>query len=119
MTNGNTISSNKKLQGQLKCHLNGLYNNLSNIMGSTCGNETNKTSIGGKPAPFCIEKAIHNIMFIKHHMKRQDEFDAVSFPKNSKKKIFHSFNIQQRKQILNLQTISCYMSLSLLVMWFL
>ena len=29
-------------------------------------------------APFAVEKAVHNIMFIKHHMKRQDEFDAVS-----------------------------------------
>ena len=29
-------------------------------------------------APFAIEKAVHNIMFIKHHMKRQDEFDAVN-----------------------------------------
>ena len=29
-------------------------------------------------APFAIEKAVHNIMFIKHHMKRQDEFDAVT-----------------------------------------
>ena len=28
--------------------------------------------------PFEVEKAMHNIMFIKHHMKRQDEFDAVS-----------------------------------------
>ena len=30
-------------------------------------------------APFAIEKAVHNIMFIKHHMKRQDEFDAVKY----------------------------------------
>merc|ERR1712134_201481 len=27
-------------------------------------------------AAFTVEKAVHNIMFIKHHMKRQDEFDA-------------------------------------------
>ena len=31
-----------------------------------------------KNSPFVVEKAVHNIMFIKHHMKRQDEFDAVS-----------------------------------------
>ncbi|GLG99445.1 Nicotinic acetylcholine receptor alpha2 variant A [Gryllus bimaculatus] len=28
--------------------------------------------------PFELEKAIHNVMFIQHHMQRQDEFDAVS-----------------------------------------
>ena len=28
--------------------------------------------------PFVIEKTIHNILFIKTHMQRQDEFDAVS-----------------------------------------
>merc|ERR1719361_3028109 len=27
-------------------------------------------------APYALEKVVHNIMFIKHHMKRQDEFDA-------------------------------------------
>ncbi|XP_065337403.1 acetylcholine receptor subunit alpha-L1 [Cloeon dipterum] len=26
--------------------------------------------------PFELEKAIHNVMFIQHHMQRQDEFDA-------------------------------------------
>jgi hypothetical protein len=29
--------------------------------------------------PFELEKAIHNVMFIQHHMQRQDEFDAVSW----------------------------------------
>ena len=38
-----------------------------------------------KNSPFVVEKAVHNIMFIKHHMKRQDEFDAVSF------KIVHKY----------------------------
>jgi len=28
--------------------------------------------------PFELEKAIHNVLFIKHHMQRQDEFDAVN-----------------------------------------
>jgi hypothetical protein len=27
--------------------------------------------------PFELEKAIHNVKFIQHHMQRQDEFDAV------------------------------------------
>nr|WOX02237.1 nicotinic acetylcholine receptor alpha 2 subunit transcript variant X3 [Megalurothrips usitatus] len=29
-----------------------------------------------KKYPFELEKAIHNVLFIKHHMQRQDEFDA-------------------------------------------
>ncbi|KAJ9598722.1 hypothetical protein L9F63_010592 [Diploptera punctata] len=29
-----------------------------------------------KKYPFELEKAIHNVMFIQHHMLRQDEFDA-------------------------------------------
>lgn len=32
-----------------------------------------------KKYPFELEKAIHNVMFIQHHMQRQDEFNAVSF----------------------------------------
>lgn len=31
-----------------------------------------------KKFPFELEKAIHNIMFIKHHIQRQDEYNAVS-----------------------------------------
>lgn len=31
-----------------------------------------------KKYPFELEKAIHNVMFIQHHMQRQDEFNAVS-----------------------------------------
>lgn len=31
-----------------------------------------------KKYPFELEKAIHNVMFIQNHMRRQDEFDAVS-----------------------------------------
>nr|CAD7442247.1 unnamed protein product [Timema bartmani] len=31
---------------------------------------------GKKKYPFELEKAIHNVMFIQHHMQRQDEFDA-------------------------------------------
>lgn len=32
-----------------------------------------------KKYPFELEKAIHNVMFIQHHIQRQDEFNAVSF----------------------------------------
>ncbi len=65
-----------KIQKRLKGHLNGLYNGLSKIMLTTCQINANNSS-----APFSVEKAIHNITFIKHHMKRQDEFDAVSLRK--------------------------------------
>jgi hypothetical protein len=34
---------------------------------------------GKKKYPFELEKAIHNVMFIQHHMQRQDEFNAVRF----------------------------------------
>lgn len=32
---------------------------------------------GRKKYPFELEKAMHNVMFIQHHMQRQDEFNAV------------------------------------------
>ena len=41
-----------------------------------------------KKYPFELEKAIHNVMFIQHHMLRQDEFDAVS-----NFKVFPSLNL--------------------------
>jgi len=64
---GNVCSSKEEFKG----HLNGLYSGLANIMKTTCNIESSKST-----APFAVEKAVHNIMFIKHHMKRQDEFDA-------------------------------------------
>ncbi len=77
---GSSDTRSEKVQKQLKSHLNGLYNGLSKIMMTTCnlsqqGEE--EEDEGENKAPFSVEKAIHNIMFIKHHMKRQDEFDAV------------------------------------------
>ena len=59
--------------GQLKGHLNGLYRGFTSIIRSTAQIDPDCK----KQVPFEIEKAMHNIMFIKHHMKRQDEFDAV------------------------------------------
>lgn len=32
-----------------------------------------------KKYPFELEKAIHNVKFIQHHLQRQDEFNAVSY----------------------------------------
>ena len=63
----------KEPKQELKNHLNGLYNGLTKIMKSTSDSKGET-----KTSPFIIEKAVHNIMFIKHHMKAQDEFDAVS-----------------------------------------
>jgi hypothetical protein len=69
-TEAKTNKDNPK--GELKSHLNGLYSGLAKIMTTTCQIDKPKSD-----APFVVEKAFHNIMFIKHHMKRQDEFDAV------------------------------------------
>jgi len=57
---------------QFKGHLNGLYDGLAKIMTSTVDIDAEEKNL----APLAVEKAVHNIMFIKHHMKRQDEFDA-------------------------------------------
>ena len=67
------IKEVKEPKQELKTHLNGLYNGLAKIMMTSSNAEGD-----GKTSPFVIEKAVHNIMFIKHHMKAQDEFDAVS-----------------------------------------
>jgi len=76
VSSGTNKSNKGKLAGkqeQFKGHLNGLYDGLAKIMTSTMDieEEADKNS-----AAFTVEKAVHNIMFIKHHMKRQDEFDA-------------------------------------------
>ena len=74
--NGNKNGDpNGSKSSDFKGHLNGLYNGLANIMTTTCDLGPDSRS---QVAPFAVEKAVHNIMFIKHHMKRQDEFDAVS-----------------------------------------
>ena len=77
-TSAETKSNKGKLgkkQEQFKGHLNGLYDGLAKIMTSTVDMEAEQNE---NSAPFAVEKAVHNILFIKHHMKRQDEFDAVS-----------------------------------------
>ena len=69
-------SSGTGKSSDFKSHLNNLYNGLAKIMSSTCQVEKEEVP---KAAPFAVEKAVHNIIFIKHHMKRQDEFEAVSY----------------------------------------
>lgn len=48
------------------------------------GLDDSLSDVGAKKKyPFELEKAIHNVMFIQHHMQRQDEFNAVSvLPRN-------------------------------------
>ena len=74
--NGGGGSSGTGKSSDFKSHLNNLYNGLAKIMSSTCQVEKEEVP---KAAPFAVEKAVHNIIFIKHHMKRQDEFEAVSW----------------------------------------
>ncbi|CRL05582.1 CLUMA_CG018218, isoform A [Clunio marinus] len=50
------------------------YNGLPSIMS---GLDDSLSDVGAKKKyPFELEKAIHNVMFIQHHMQRQDEFNA-------------------------------------------
>lgn len=50
------------------------YNGLPSVLS---GLDDSLSDIGQrKKYPFELEKAIHNVMFIQHHMQRQDEFNA-------------------------------------------
>lgn len=54
------------------------YNGLPSLISS--GLDDSLSDIAAKKKyPFELEKAIHNVMFIQHHMQRQDEFNAVSY----------------------------------------
>merc|ERR1712218_345056 len=64
--------SSDKLNGQLKMHLDSIFDGFQKLIS---GSEESRER---RPLPFVIEKTIHNILFIKTHMQRQDEFDAVS-----------------------------------------
>uniref|UniRef100_A0A182JIY9 Neurotransmitter-gated ion-channel transmembrane domain-containing protein n=1 Tax=Anopheles atroparvus TaxID=41427 RepID=A0A182JIY9_ANOAO len=65
------------LVGALGGGLSGLggYNGLPSVMS---GLDESLSDVGTrKKYPFELEKAIHNVMFIQHHMQRQDEFNAT------------------------------------------
>ena len=64
--------SSDKLNGQLKMHLDSIFDGFQKLIS---GSEESREK---RQLPFVIEKTIHNILFIKTHMQRQDEFDAVS-----------------------------------------
>lgn len=54
----------------------GGYNGLPSVMS---GLDDSLSDLGvRKKYPFELEKAIHNVMFIQHHMQRMDEFNAAS-----------------------------------------
>lgn len=53
----------------------GGYNGLPSILSGL--DESASDGVVRKKYPFELEKAIHNVMFIQHHMQRQDEFNAV------------------------------------------
>lgn len=54
------------------------YNGLPSVLS---GLDDSMSDVAArKKYPFELEKAIHNVMFIQHHMQRQDEFNAVSLP---------------------------------------
>lgn len=52
----------------------GGYNGLPSMVGF---DESLSDVALRKKYPFELEKAIHNVKFIQHHIQRQDEFDAV------------------------------------------
>lgn len=56
----------------------GGYNGLPSVMSGL--DESMSDIEARKKYPFELEKAMHNVMFIQHHMQRQDEFNAVSGP---------------------------------------
>jgi nicotinic acetylcholine receptor len=73
-----------------------------NGLPSVVGLDGSLSDVGArKKYPFELEKAIHNVMFIQHHMQRQDEFDAVSMlghcvskqsTQHAKEGVFHTQN---------------------------
>ncbi|XP_053671873.1 acetylcholine receptor subunit alpha-like 2 isoform X2 [Anopheles nili] len=71
-----TTATNRGLVGALGGGLSGLggYNGLPSVMSGL--DESLSDVAVRKKYPFELEKAIHNVMFIQHHMQRQDEFNA-------------------------------------------
>lgn len=63
--------------GALGGGLSGLggYNGLPSVMSGL--DESMSDIEARKKYPFELEKAMHNVMFIQHHMQRQDDFNAV------------------------------------------
>lgn len=65
-----TTAHNRFLVGSLG------YNGLPTVMSGL--DESLSDVTPRKKYPFELEKALHNVMFIQHHIQRQDEFNAVN-----------------------------------------
>lgn len=75
----------------------GGYNGLPTVMSGL--DESMSDVVPRKKYPFELEKALHNVMFIQHHIQRQDEFNAVSIktiknPNNRKINIYTFFKLR-------------------------
>jgi len=68
-SNTSVVHTPDKLNGQLKSHLDSIFSGFQKLISGSEESEPRRL-------PFVIEKTIHNILFIKTHMQRQDEFDA-------------------------------------------
>uniref|UniRef100_A0AAU6PBS5 Nicotinic acetylcholine receptor alpha2 n=1 Tax=Protohermes xanthodes TaxID=1452977 RepID=A0AAU6PBS5_9NEOP len=67
-----STTATNRLSGLLSS--GGGYNGLPSILSGL--DESVSDGAVRKKYPFELEKAIHNVMFIQHHMQRQDEFNA-------------------------------------------
>lgn len=73
-TTSTTTSATHRFSGLMGA-LSGMssYNGLPSVVGL----DGSLSDVAAKKKyPFELEKAIHNVMFIQNHMRRQDEFDA-------------------------------------------
>ncbi|XP_037953579.1 acetylcholine receptor subunit alpha-like 2 [Teleopsis dalmanni] len=95
---GSSPDSFRRMQGRVGgcngLHATSATNRFSGLVGALGGGLSTLSGYNGLPSvlsglddslsdvaqrkkyPFELEKAIHNVMFIQHHMQRQDEFNA-------------------------------------------
>ncbi|XP_030376396.1 acetylcholine receptor subunit alpha-like 2 [Scaptodrosophila lebanonensis] len=97
---GSSPDSLRRMQGRVGVggcngmHVTTATNRFSGLVGALGGGLSTLSGYNGLPSvlsglddslsdvaarkkyPFELEKAIHNVMFIQHHMQRQDEFNA-------------------------------------------
>ncbi|KAH8414154.1 hypothetical protein KR222_009582 [Zaprionus bogoriensis] len=97
---GSSPDSIRRMQGRVGVggcngmHMTTATNRFSGLVGALGGGLSTLSGYNGLPSvlsglddsmsdvaarkkyPFELEKAIHNVMFIQHHMQRQDEFNA-------------------------------------------
>jgi len=70
MNGGGGLPAPDKLNGDLRNHLDSIFSGFQKLINGTT------QAVHQSKFPFLVEKTIHNIMFIKTHIQRQDEFDA-------------------------------------------